>query len=232
MAEDLQLPSELLDDGFFHGFFVGQEEKRVDEREETSDHSSLDDEDDKVLDLRNEATVKEAELRRLNQYQHRLPNQARNSSPLLVHRQLQAVRILHLKQQQLRQQQLWAERQSKAKGACHSPGVSSSGRAPFLIQHQPLPGSGMTAFFLCNSGGARKESTGTGVFLPRTAGSKPQPQKKSACSTVLIPAKVVQALNLANHHGRGTNPMRSQSHPQPGDFIKTSMSCLPHEWTY
>lgn len=133
----------------------------------------------------------------MRQYQPRLPNQARNTSPLLVHRQLQAARvffffffgptgssihalylqILHLEQQQLLQQRLWVERQGKAKGSSHSPAISSSGRAPFLVQHQPLPGSGMTAVFLSSSG-ARKESTGTGVFLPRTARSKPQPQKK------------------------------------------------------
>lgn len=150
------------------------------------------------------------------------------------------LQIRHLKQQQLLQQQFWLERQRDAKGvAGRCPSFSPSRRStPFLVPHQPLPASGMTAIFLSSSG-AKKEPTGTGVFLPRTSNSKPQPQKKSgnphpqhqptnsppgvrpflsmsyrlhicdsvldrdvaACSTVLIPAKVVQALNLVNHHG-------------------------------
>lgn len=89
------------------------------------------------------------------------------------------LQIRHLKQQQLLQQQFWLERQRDAKGvAGRCPSFSPSRRTPFLVQHHPLPASGMTAIFLSSSG-ARKEPTGTGVFLPRTSNSKPQPQKKS-----------------------------------------------------
>ncbi|KAG6518644.1 uncharacterized protein LOC121968408 [Zingiber officinale] len=192
MAEDLRLPAELLDDGFFHGFIV--------------------DDNDKVRDLLNEV-----ELRRWIQHQHRLPNQARNPSPFLAHRQLQAARIRHLKQQQLMQQQFWLERQRNAKGVGggHCPSFSPSRRTPFQVQHQPLPASGMNTVFLSVSG-ARKGPTGTGVFLPRTSNNKPQPQKKSD-----------------SFLGRRTNPVRTS--PQPGvgaAAIRTPMSCLPQEWTY
>ncbi|EEF31964.1 uncharacterized protein LOC8287272 [Ricinus communis] len=61
-------------------------------------------------------------------------------------------------------------------------------------------GSGMRAVLLggSNSVNNKKECAGTGVFLPRRYGnnSPSESKKKSACSTVLLPAKVVQALNL------------------------------------
>ncbi|KAF8019972.1 hypothetical protein BT93_G0609 [Corymbia citriodora subsp. variegata] len=71
--------------------------------------------------------------------------------------------------------------------------------------HHPLhgSGSGTRAVFL-GSAGLKRESTGTGVFLPRRAGAEPEPRKKTG-STVLIPAKVVQALNL-NLDDTGSQP--------------------------
>ncbi|KAH7863848.1 hypothetical protein Vadar_022648 [Vaccinium darrowii] len=56
-------------------------------------------------------------------------------------------------------------------------------------------GSGMQAFFL-DSG---PRTGGTGVFLPRRAGFDFHPTKKPACSPVLLPSRVVQALNLNVH---------------------------------
>nr|DAD17881.1 TPA_asm: hypothetical protein HUJ06_019344 [Nelumbo nucifera] len=53
----------------------------------------------------------------------------------------------------------------------------------------------MKAVFLGGSG-TRRECCGTGVFLPRRIGSPAESRKKPACSTVLLPARVVQALNL------------------------------------
>ncbi|URE40690.1 hypothetical protein MUK42_16681 [Musa troglodytarum] len=144
----------------------------------------------------------DAEHGRWRVYEHELLSQPRkpctskSTSPFLARQQLQAAR-----------QQLSAgwERQIKARrGASHggnrctrSLGSFPSGCLPFQMQHRPQHGSGMRTVFLRGSG-ARKESIGTGVFLPRTAGSKTEPQKKSAaaCSTVFIPARVVQALNL------------------------------------
>lgn len=54
---------------------------------------------------------------------------------------------------------------------------------------------------LPNGSNVKRESTGTGVFLPRrysnpTPAPEP-PRKRAGCPTVLLPAKVVQALNLS-----------------------------------
>ncbi|OMO94359.1 hypothetical protein CCACVL1_06043 [Corchorus capsularis] len=77
------------------------------------------------------------------------------------------------------------------------------------LQQQQNSGSGMRAMFLGGSGNnVKRECAGTGVFLPRRYGNNnnnpPEPRKKSGCSTVLLPAKVVQALNLnfddSNNH--------------------------------
>ncbi|XP_057508061.1 uncharacterized protein LOC130790992 [Actinidia eriantha] len=54
-------------------------------------------------------------------------------------------------------------------------------------------GPGMQAIFLDPSG---QKSCGTGVFLPRRAGTDFKTSKKPACSPVLLPSRVVQALNL------------------------------------
>ncbi|KAJ9175802.1 hypothetical protein P3X46_014316 [Hevea brasiliensis] len=62
-------------------------------------------------------------------------------------------------------------------------------------QPQQHSSTGMRAVFLGGSG-VKRECAGTGVFLPRRYGNPPDSKKKSACSTVLLPAKVVQALNL------------------------------------
>ncbi|KAM7495971.1 hypothetical protein LguiA_020385 [Lonicera macranthoides] len=57
-------------------------------------------------------------------------------------------------------------------------------------------GPGMQAIFL-DSG---QKSCGTGVFLPRRAGTTDfQFTNKPACSPVLLPARVVQALKLNVH---------------------------------
>ncbi|XP_058739699.1 uncharacterized protein LOC131611881 isoform X1 [Vicia villosa] len=56
-------------------------------------------------------------------------------------------------------------------------------------------GSGMRAVFLGNGSG-RRESAGTGVFLPRRVDRPAESRKKPVCSTALVPARVAQALNL------------------------------------
>ncbi|XP_076959932.1 uncharacterized protein LOC143636150 [Bidens hawaiensis] len=53
----------------------------------------------------------------------------------------------------------------------------------------------MRAVFLGNPN-TKRECTGTGVFLPRQIGAPIEPRKKRGCSTVLLPDRVVQALNL------------------------------------
>ncbi|KAF8006513.1 hypothetical protein BT93_K0722 [Corymbia citriodora subsp. variegata] len=62
-----------------------------------------------------------------------------------------------------------------------------------LCSNRVSGGHGMQAIFL-ESG---RRSEGTGVFLPRTPSANTQPnRKKPACAPVLLPSRVVQALNL------------------------------------
>lgn len=89
-----------------------------------------------------------------------------------------------------------------------------------LQHHQLQNGTGMRAVFLGPPpAAAKRESAGTGVFLPRRAGSQPEPRKKHACPTVLVPAKVVQALNMN----------LSSRHAQPGLRTRSLDGRLAHE---
>ncbi|AED97134.1 unnamed protein product [Arabidopsis thaliana] len=63
-----------------------------------------------------------------------------------------------------------------------------------LHQNQ-RPRSGVKAVFVDGSG-SRTGSGGTGVFLPRGHGTVVESRKKSGCSTVIIPARVVEALKV------------------------------------
>ncbi|KAJ8458277.1 hypothetical protein OPV22_031203 [Ensete ventricosum] len=135
---------------------------------------------------------------------------------ITTQQQLQAAHFYYLRQQQAIKQQLSTAWGRQSKGRVASGGGYGEGRCgrtldlshsawpplrkpPPQPSQQPqspsLPGSGMRAVFL-HTTGSRKESAGTGVFLPRTAGSKLEPKKKTGCSTVLVPDRVVQALNL------------------------------------
>ncbi|PON63931.1 hypothetical protein TorRG33x02_274860 [Trema orientale] len=72
-------------------------------------------------------------------------------------------------------------------------------------------GHGMQAIFL-DSG---QKSCGTGVFLPQRAGTNVQHSnnKKPACAPVLLPSRVVQALNL-NVHALGLQISPRQDIPK------------------
>ncbi|MED6161868.1 hypothetical protein PIB30_064790 [Stylosanthes scabra] len=150
----------------------------------------------------------------------------------VTQQKLQIAQFEMLKQQQMAKQQgsvsVWCGAQNRGRSdAAGSVGVRNVGGLcdaaawPCLQaqqhvkqQNQQQYGSGMRAVFLGNT---KRESTGTGVFLPRrvdrTAESKNESRKKSGCSTVLVPARVVQALNLkleemvpvtSHHHSRST----------------------------
>lgn len=67
-------------------------------------------------------------------------------------------------------------------------------------------GSGMRAVFLGSTGSGR-ESGGTGVFLPRCVGGGSDHRRKPSCSTVLLPSRIVQVLNL--------NVEDMRTHPAP-----------------
>ncbi|VAH19792.1 unnamed protein product [Triticum turgidum subsp. durum] len=134
---------------------------------------------------------------------------------LITQRQIQAARFHLLKQQQLFKQQrdrqlaaaaAWGvRRNAAAKRAGAAPiDLSPASFPPLLktqLQHTPAPhpthpaAAGMRAVFLTPPG-AKRERNGTGVFLPRPAGAPAEARKKSGCSTVLVPARVVHALNL------------------------------------
>ncbi|CAN7042347.1 hypothetical protein BRARA_B02630 [Brassica rapa] len=101
----------------------------------------------------------------------------------------------------------------------------------------------MQAFFLVSPG---RTTPGTGVFLPATA-SHP-PTNKPAYSPVLLPTRVVQALNL-NVHNNGIHisprseiretdsKLKSEMGQTPMDVeVKTPIDLpeklLPDEWIY
>ncbi|XP_039041566.1 uncharacterized protein LOC120180261 [Hibiscus syriacus] len=112
-------------------------------------------------------------------------------------------------------------------------------------------GSHMRAVFL-DASGSRNGSSGTGVFLPRGIGGNPtESRKKQGCATVLIPARVVQALKL--HFEKTGVPTRSNNsgfplqhdacesgrnhslHKGPSKAalaINLQEMSLPQEWTY
>ncbi|XP_057981760.1 uncharacterized protein LOC131167042 [Malania oleifera] len=105
-------------------------------------------------------------------------------------------------------------------GRCGRPlGLPQSAWPPLQLQQQQQRngnGSGMRAVFLGGSG-VKRESTGTGVFLPRRYGNPSESRKKSGCSTALLPARVVQALNLS-FEDTNTLPQPRFSNASPLDY--------------
>lgn len=195
-------------------------------------------------------------------YQIRASKAGFYSSQDLIQQQLQAARLYQLKRQQLLKQQqqycvAWERRrqqqqQNRARNGndVRPLGSPNSAWPPLQKSQQqqqqpPIAGSGMTAVFL---NGARRQSNGTGVFLPRRVGTPNEPKKKPACSTVLLPARVVQALNL-NLEDMGVYPRLPGSYVLDNDAttawsnFKRNQSAvaastaspelrLPQEWTY
>uniref|UniRef100_A0ACD5WIG5 Uncharacterized protein n=1 Tax=Avena sativa TaxID=4498 RepID=A0ACD5WIG5_AVESA len=155
-----------------------------------------------------------------------VPPPAKPSAPLLpapkapyqynshAQRQAQIARFHLLKQQQVMKHQQLAMAMAWGTTADYSPlGLNPSAWPPLQKNQPPSPsaGAGMRAVFLTPPG-AKRECTGTGVFIPRQAGAPAEPKKKPSCSTVLLPARVVQALNL-NVEDLGARPC------YPGGFV-------------
>ncbi|KAF7031610.1 hypothetical protein CFC21_042915 [Triticum aestivum] len=136
----------------------------------------------------------------------------------LAQRQAQVARFHLLKQQQLMKHQREQQLAMAAAMAWGSTDVGPLGLSPSAWpplqkspHHAPPSAAGMRAVFLTPPG-AKRECTGTGVFIPRQAGAPAEPKKKPSCSTVLLPARVVQALNL-NVEDLGARPC------YPGAFV-------------
>ncbi|XP_022743550.1 uncharacterized protein LOC111294497 [Durio zibethinus] len=187
----------------------------------------------------------------------------------LSNQKLQATQFLQMKQKQLMKQQnpsVWGGLHQQQHHVVQNRGKNSNTNRPLSLspsawpplqqQSQPQNGSGMRAVFLGNPT-VKRECAGTGVFLPRRIGT-PEPRKKPACSTVLLPARVVQSLNLnldeisaqPQHHPRfnaivtadsdaalrlrsGGNDFANQKQgnfmPRKGIYHEVR---LPQEWTY
>ncbi|KVI12129.1 uncharacterized protein LOC112507081 [Cynara cardunculus var. scolymus] len=151
--------------------------------------------------------VEEAAARYYNANKNFLAAQPprRTPSHSLHYQQLQVAQFQQLRQQQMAKQQQYLEmiqqHRARSEGGNGRPVVApplSAWPTPQQSQQQPQtrpPGSGMRAVFLGNPN-TKRESTGTGVFLPRHIGAPTEPLKKRGCSTVLLPDRVVQALNL------------------------------------
>ncbi|KAI4306773.1 hypothetical protein L6164_030021 [Bauhinia variegata] len=98
----------------------------------------------------------------------------------------------------------------------------------------------------------KRGCAGTGVFLPRQYGNPPEPRKKTRCAPVLLPAKVIHALNLniedlnAAHFGfpggfatdydallarRNALLMQQRLSVRPDEAVNHEVY-LPQEWTY
>ncbi|CAN1176812.1 hypothetical protein LINPERPRIM_LOCUS3853 [Linum perenne] len=127
---------------------------------------------------------------------------------------------------------------------------SSQSRHP--VSNRVVGSRGMRAIFLLDSG--KKPSTGTGVFLPRndSATNSLPANNLTVSSPVLLPARVVQALNLNVHElglqfSRRELDAKNSSKPRHTDTLAENHTStiegsqdenvspellLPEEWTY
>ncbi|KAI3750365.1 hypothetical protein L2E82_20999 [Cichorium intybus] len=171
-------------------------------------------------------------------------------SPNFQFHQLQAAQLKQSQQHQQQQYQQFRPPTRGRTGAGNMKPVALPLSAwPTLQQSQqhqqpPPPGSGMRAVFLGNPT-TKRESTGTGVFLPRQIGAPTEPRKKRGCSTVLLPDRVFHALNLnleAQNGSNGGRPchdydaeLRHRRNVLMAEQRRRQLEKdlrLPQEWTY
>ncbi|MED6110339.1 hypothetical protein PIB30_041910 [Stylosanthes scabra] len=194
----------------------------------------------------------------------------------LIQEQIRAIELARLKQEQvlsMNQKLMMTESEDKKEHNNHEESLlcqqqkkgKALGRrarppprpAPLLLQQpQQCGGGAMRALFL----GASASRGGTGVFLPRAAAAATTPPPQSTttkqgkgCSTVLIPARVVQALQQHFDQMAATaGPKAAASFPPLHEVIVNSNRdgmyklekrqsreapiqnemILPQEWTY
>ncbi|OWM81772.1 uncharacterized protein LOC116207011 [Punica granatum] len=174
---------------------------------------------------------------------------------LLSQRQLQATHLQRLRQQQMIQSRILGQHQVVHDGPLGQewPPLQQAHQKNHHVTYQlGRPGAGaMRAAVFLGAPGTRP-CTGTGVFLPRQVGARPEPRKRQARSPVLIPAKVVQALNLrfesrgpqtqqqpqSRSNGcftfgsDGTCRFTSEGFAEPRTIVNHETIQLPPEWTY
>ncbi|KAJ4725697.1 G patch domain-containing 3 [Melia azedarach] len=199
------------------------------------------------------------------------PKAAFHSRKALIDDQIRAIQFYKLKHEQatkqLENRKQPKQYQNKRRGSVGfndgqrtsvrsaSPSSTSTPTAYSATQqpqsNQQQTGTGMRAVFLGGSG-PKTKPCGTGVFLPKGIGYSSESRKKQGCSTVLIPARVVQALKQhfdkvgvpSRFNGSfavendalmsRTNSLYSQQQCQ-SRAVPTSNHQemnLPHDWTY
>ncbi|KAK8488831.1 hypothetical protein V6N11_025345 [Hibiscus sabdariffa] len=182
----------------------------------------------------------------------------------LIDEQIRAIQFYKLKQEQEMKQKEQKPRTNHHQSKGKVPGginngykvpINSNNTPWYTLQQQQQQskkqtGSDMRPVFLTGSC-SRNGSGGTGVFLPRGTGGIPcNPRKKKGCATVLIPARVVQALKLhfektgvssrfnttdfkdADACDSMESPQKGRSGAVAGDTSQHGEVRLPQEWTY
>ncbi|XP_009627927.1 uncharacterized protein [Nicotiana tomentosiformis] len=188
-----------------------------------------------------------------------------SNQPPQSYQQLQMAQFQRLKQQQIMQQGkrvlshekegFWNQQQLNQGRGQNGAGRSVSAWPTLQQSHhqqqQTQPGSSMRAVFIGNTG-PKRECAGTGVFIPKRPGLQTETRKKTSCSTVLMPERVVQALNLnldemdsrllpqvqprcnnggvLKYHNNLVDQQRRSLRTQPA--VTSQEIILPQEWTY
>ncbi|KAI3427700.1 uncharacterized protein J3R85_009271 [Psidium guajava] len=149
---------------------------------------------------------------------------------------------------QQQQQQLQLQIQSRVKNAGLVHGRCGRNQGFPQSAWSPLHNcSGARAPPFVAGSGSKRECAGTGVFLPRRYGDLPESRKKSGGSTtVVVPPKVVQALqlNVEGTSGQAQPHSNDAFAPDPAALMARRNALLskqrslnheirlPQEWTY
>ncbi|TKY67396.1 hypothetical protein E2542_SST10289 [Spatholobus suberectus] len=183
----------------------------------------------------------------------------------LLQEQIRAIQLSRVRQEQILSQkqkptayrgknhgQISQQFRKKGEGVDVGSDNGWSTRPPWSTRSHQQTGS---AIFLDTSG-SRGRSCGTGVFLPRGGTSAPFESRRKpgkGCSTVLIPARVVQALQLHFEQMAVTSGSKAGGFPPLHDVLVSNRDgmyslqkrqsrnkpthiqnemILPQEWTY